>query len=145
MSDQIRQNRFAGTATVMVLSFLLFYFPSVLAVFSREGEPKVWIIMHVVMATFYTAVFCVNYSGSYRPHSCNTDRKPLIFSGKLLLITAICSLIPIWFENHGGLPMPQKELRGELSTGQYLIGYMRFLIRDGIKEEPSINASINKD
>ena len=132
MSDQIRQNRFAGTATVMVLSFLLFYFPSVLAVFSREGEPKEWIIMHVVMATFYTAVFCVNYFWLVPATLVHADRKPLYFLANFCLITAICSLIPIWFENHGGLPMPQKELRGELSAGQYLMGYVRFLIRDGI-------------
>lgn len=112
MSDQIRHNRFAGTATVIVLSFLLFYFPSVLAVFSREGEPKEWIIMHVVMATFYTAVFCVNYFWLVPATLVHADRKPLYFLANFCLITAICSLIPIWFENHGGCRCRRKSCVG---------------------------------
>ncbi len=132
MNDRIHHSRFAGTTTVALLSFLLFYFPSVLAIFSREGEPTEWIVMHVVMATFYTAVFCINYFWLIPATLIHTDRKPLYFLANFILIISICSLIPIWFEAHGGLPHPQKSVRAELSLGQYLIGYVRFLIRDGI-------------
>ncbi len=59
-NEKVRSN-FAGTATAILLSFLLFYFPSVLAIYGHDDEPGIWTIFSIVMATLYTLIFCVNY------------------------------------------------------------------------------------
>ncbi len=60
MTPQIK-NRKAGKAAVILLAFLLFYFPSMLALFSQDSEPKDMTTFNILMATCYTGIFCVNY------------------------------------------------------------------------------------
>lgn len=116
----------------MLLAFLLFYFPSVLTLLSDERAPLSWTVTAIVMATFYTIVFCLNYFKLVPWLIIRTDRKSLYFLINLCLILAICCLIPLWFEATGGLPRPKVQPQEALSTTQYLLGYLRFVIRDGI-------------
>ena len=128
---KVRSN-FAGTATVVLLSFLLFYFPSMLAIFSKGDEPWRWTLMSIVMATLYTAIFCINYFWIVPATLFKNDRKLIFFLSNILLILLACSIIPIWFESHGGLPRPRHLAYQQLSIWQYLMGYIKFIIRDGI-------------
>lgn len=133
MNDNvIMVNKRGGAATVMLLAFLLFYFPTVLNLFSGEGEPMAWTITGVVMATFYTLVFCINYFKLVPWMLQHPDKRTAYFIINFFLILAICCLIPIWFEATGGLPRPRNHEHNVLSVQQYLFGYLRFIIRDGI-------------
>ena len=125
-------SRLGGTATAMLLAFLLFYFPSVLTLLSEHGEPRMWTVTGVVMATFYTVVFCVNYFWLVPWLLEHPEKRSLYFIVNLVLILAVCCLIPIWFEASGGLPLPKGHRHKTITTAQYLIGYLRFIIRDGI-------------
>lgn len=125
-------NRAGGTSSVILVSLLLFYLPSVLAIFNHTHEHPGWIVMNVIMSTFYTAVFCVNYYWLVPAMLIRSDRKPLYFAANLCMIIAICALIQLWFEAHGGIPGPRHRLPRELTIGQYLMSWLRFLIRDGI-------------
>ncbi|MDE6336250.1 MAG: histidine kinase [Muribaculaceae bacterium] len=116
----------------MLLAFLLFYFPSVLTLLSEHGEPRMWTVTGVVMATFYTVVFCVNYFWLVPWLLEHPEKRSLYFIVNLVLILAVCCLIPIWFEASGGLPLPKGHRHKTITTAQYLIGYLRFIIRDGI-------------
>ncbi len=125
-------SRLGGTATVMLLAFLLFYLPSMLTLLSRDGEPKLWTVTGVVMATFYTLVFCINYFWLVPWTLLRNDRKSLYFIINFCIIVVVCCLVPLWFELTGGIPMPKGHRHGNITTTQYLIGYLRFVIRDGI-------------
>ncbi len=129
--EKVRSN-LAGTVTAVLLSFLLFYLPSVLAIFSRGDEPKEWTLLSIGMATVYTAVFCVNYFWIVPASIFRNDRKFLFFSFNFILIIIACSLIPVWFATHGGLPMPKHIHKSEFTITDYLMGYLRFVIRDSI-------------
>ncbi len=128
---KVRSN-FAGTATVILLSFLLFYFPSMLAILSKGDEPWGWTLMSIIMATLYTAIFCINYFWLVPVTLFKNDRKIIFFLSNILLILLACSLVPIWFESHGGLPRPRHLVHQQLSIWQYLMSYVKFIIRDGI-------------
>lgn len=130
-NENVRSN-LAGTVTVVLLSFLLFYFPSVLAIFGSGGEPKEWTLLSVGMATVYTAVFCLNYFWIVPATLFRNDRKYLFFLFNFILILCACSMIPIWFETHGGLPQPGHKRLIDVSISEYLMGYLRFVIRDSI-------------
>lgn len=132
MNNGIMVSKRGGAATVMLLAFLLFYFPTVLNLLSGNGEPMAWTITGVVMATFYTLVFCINYFKLVPWMLQHPDRRTPYFIINFFLILAICCLIPIWFEATGGLPRPRNHEHDVLSVPQYLLGYLRFIIRDGI-------------
>lgn len=132
MNDNNRLSRLGGTATVILLSFLLFYFPSMLAIINRGDEPLEWTLLSVIMATFYTAVFCINYFLLVPRMLIGSDNKVLYFLSNFCVIIAICSLIPVWFETHGGLPHPRHKSQATFTLGQYMMGYLLFIIRDGI-------------
>ncbi len=132
MNDNLSKKRYSGTATVVLLSLVLFYFPSALSIFSHSGEPTAWMVMGVLMATFYTLVFVVNYFWLVPATLVHNDRRALFFLVNFCIIVIVCALIPLWFETHGGLPRPKPLKNVTLSLGQYLLGYFGFLIRDGI-------------
>ncbi|MDE5675010.1 MAG: histidine kinase [Muribaculaceae bacterium] len=127
----VRSN-FAETATVVLLAFLLFYFPSMLAILTKGDEPWGWIMWSIAMATSYTAVFCLNYFWIVPATLFRSDRKFLFFITNIVLILFTCSLIPLWFETHGGLPHPKHLANQPFSIGQYLMNYLKVMIRDGI-------------
>lgn len=84
------------------------------------------------MATFYSAIFCVNYFWLVPATIIRNDNKSLYFIVNACLIIVICGIIPVWFETHGGLPLPKHKVQAEISVSQYLMGYIKFVIRDGI-------------
>lgn len=127
----VRSN-FAETATVVLLAFLLFYFPSMLAILTKGDEPWEWIMWSIAMATSYTAVFCIDYFWIVPATLFRKDRKFLFFFSNIILILVACSLIPLWFETHGGLPRPRHLADHPFSLGQYLMNYLKVMIRDGI-------------
>ncbi len=122
----------AGTATVILLSFLLFYSPTVLTLFSRGDEPHDLLLMNIVMASTYTLIFYLNYFRIVPDTIFRNDRKLLFFLVNIILVVLGCMLVPIWFESHGGLPRPRHLEGTQISSGQYVMGYFRFVIRDGI-------------
>ncbi|MFG6426227.1 sensor histidine kinase [Lepagella muris] len=130
-NEKVRSN-FAGTATAILLSFLLFYFPSVLAIYGHDDEPGIWTIFSIVMATLYTLIFCVNYFWIVPYSFFRSNKKVMFFILNAVIVTAACGLVPLWFETHGGLPRPRHLENLSLSIGQYLMGYLRFVVRDGI-------------
>lgn len=131
MTPQIKSSK-AGTAAVIMLAFLLFYFPSMLILFTHENEPKDMTAFNLLIATCYTGVFCINYFLIVPKIFFEKDNKLLFFFLNVVIVLFLCSLLPLWFENHGGYPRP-RHLQGlKLSTGQIIMGYMSFIIRDGI-------------
>lgn len=131
MTPQIKSSK-AGTAAVIMLAFLLFYFPSMLILFTHENEPKDMMTFNLLMATCYTGVFCINYFLIVPKIFFEKDNKLLFFFLNFLLVACLCSMLPLWFETHGGLPRPRHLQERELSTGQIFMGYISFIIRDGI-------------
>lgn len=131
MTPQIKSSK-AGTAAVILLAFLLFYFPSMLALFSQDNEPIDITIFNILMATCYTGIFCANYFIIVPEIFFKRENKFLFFLINLILVVILCSILPLWFENHGGFPRPRHLKALNLSTGQLFMGYMRFIIRDGV-------------
>lgn len=122
---------FAGTAAVILSAFLLFYLPSMLAIFSHGDEPWEWTVLSIIMATLYTAIFCINYFWIVPDTLVKKDRKSLFFLYNIVLILLACAIVPIWFEALGGPPGPRHHAK-PLSVGGYLLGYVRFMLRDCI-------------
>lgn len=122
----------AATALVVLMALTLFYLPSVLTIFSQVPQPHELIIMGVIMATAYTAVFCLNYFWLVPRILFRDDRKAMYFIINMALILMICLSVPAWFERHGGIPYPPRHGQHIESSGQQLIGYLRFVLRDGI-------------
>ena len=60
------------------------------------------------------------------------DSRILFFTVNFVLVVFLCSLLPLWFEAHGGLPRPRHLHGVTMTTGQLLVGYVRFIIRDGV-------------
>lgn len=131
MTPPIKNSK-AGTAAVILLAFLLFYFPSMLTIFSQDGEPKEMTTLNILMATCYTGIFCANYFLIVPKIFFGKDNKFLFFIINLILVVGLCSLLPIWFESHGGLPRPKHLHSVPLTAGQHLFGYIRFILRDGV-------------
>lgn len=126
------KNTKAGSAAVILLAFLLFYFPSMLAILSHDSEPKGMIAFNILISTCYTGIFCMNYFLIVPKVLFGKDSKILFFTVNFILVVSLCSLLPLWFEAHGGLPRP-RHLHGiTLSAGQLFMGYFRFIIRDGV-------------
>ncbi|MDE6648734.1 MAG: sensor histidine kinase [Muribaculaceae bacterium] len=126
------KNGKAGTAAVILLAFLLFYFPSMLALLSKDSEPKDMTIFNILIATCYTGIFCVNYFLIVPKILFGKDNKVLFFIINLILVICLCSLLPLWFETHGGMPRPRHLQNIPLTAGQLFMGYIRFIIRDGV-------------
>ncbi len=117
---------------MILLAFLLFYLPSMLVLFSHDNEPTDMTIFNVLIASCYTGIFCINYFWIVPKIFFEKDNKILFFVINFLLTAILCSLLPLWFETHGGLPRP-RHLQGKvLSSGQVFMGYFSFILRDGI-------------
>lgn len=133
--NKLTTNR-VGTATVLLLSFLLFYFPSVITILLRQNTPLEMQRISFVMSTTYAAIFCLNYFVLI-PKALFEHRARIFFYtiNAALICMAVC-LIPIWFEAHGGIPGPDHEgmssapppVPHEDPTSRYV----RFAIRDSV-------------
>lgn len=128
MKAQTKTNR-AWTTTVILLAFLLFYFPSMLALFDRSGSPG--LVPGLLSSTIYTSIFCINYLWLI-PAVLIHGNKALFFLCNSVLVIIGCSFIPMWFQSNGGLPVPRHVAEQMNSFGDYLLGYIRFVIRDGL-------------
>ncbi len=131
MTPPIKSSK-AGTAAVILLAFLLFYFPSMLTLFSNNSEPKDMTTFNILMATCYTGIFCANYFLIVPKIFIGRDNKFLFFLINFILVVCLCSILPIWFESHGGLPRPRHMQSEPMTDGQLFMGYIRFIIRDGV-------------
>lgn len=131
MTPPIKSSK-AGTAAVILLAFLLFYLPTMLAILSHDKEPGVIMRLNVLMATCYTGIFCINYLVIVPKIFIGKDNKVLFFIINLCLVVGLCSLIPVWLEMTGGLPAPKHLENRTLTPSQYFMEYFRFIIRDGV-------------
>lgn len=114
-----------------MLSFLLFYFPSVLAILGSGEEPREWIAFSVLMSTFYAGVFCVNYFWLVPSILIHNDQKVLYFLINFCLIVGVCGFVPLIIESVVGLPHHMREHGAAQTWYSFLVGYIRFVIRDG--------------
>lgn len=128
MNMQTKTNR-AWTTTVILLAFLLFYFPSMLVLFDRNGGPG--LVPGLLSSTIYTSIFCINYLWLI-PRMLMRGDRALFFFCNLIMVMVGCNLIPMWFECHGGLPLPHHVAEHINSFGDYLLSYIHFVIRDGV-------------
>lgn len=132
MNNATNGKSFTGAASVILAAFLLFYLPSMLTLLSHDKEPIDMTILSLLLATSYTAIFCLNYLLLVPELLFRKNGKIWFFITNIILIVLACSILPIWFESHGGLPRP-KHLRAEpLSAAQWVMLYLRFMIRDGV-------------
>ncbi len=129
MTPPIKNSK-AGTAAVILLAFLLFYLPTMLAILSHDKEPNVIMKLNVLMATCYTGIFCINYLVIVPKIFMGRENKVMFFLINFCLVVGLCSLIPIWLELAGGLPRPRHMENTQLTSGQLFMGYFRFIIRD---------------
>lgn len=128
----MKPNRLLSTATILTLSIVIFYLPSIL--FQMEHGDKVWEwdMLGMVMATFYTSAFCLNYFVLVPSLLRRTNRLPLYLLVNLCMVALTMIFIPFWMKMHGGLPQPHINMNGEVSIWRYVAGYAGFSIRDGI-------------
>ncbi len=131
MTPPIKSSK-AGTAAVILLAFLLFYLPTMLAILSHDKEPNVMMRLNVLMATCYTGIFCINYLVIVPKIFIEKDNKVMFFLVNVILVVGLCSLIPVWLELSGGLPRPRHLENATLTPGQLFMAYFRFIIRDGV-------------
>lgn len=124
--------KFARTATVVILSLLLFFLPCMLVLFSSTDEPHEWRMVVTIMAALYAAIFCLNYFWIVPATMIRNNKRTLFFLYNLIAIIAACSVIPLWFEFHGGIPGPHGRYPEHLGIFQHILGYLRLTLRDVI-------------
>ena len=128
--DKLTSNR-AGTATVVLLAFLLFYFPSVVNILFEHNPPPGMSRINVVMSTIYTAIFCLNYFLIIPKTLFGRGRKGwFVISNVGLILIALC-VIPIWSEMQGMIRGPHHPEESR-TAGRMITDYLRFAIRDGV-------------
>ncbi|MDE6028618.1 MAG: histidine kinase [Muribaculaceae bacterium] len=125
-------NRYISTATVIILSIVVFYLPSILFQMEKGDGIWEWDFIGMVMATFYTMAFCLNYFLLVPRLLLRSSRLPLFFIINFCIVLATMIFIPLWMEFHGGLPSPPGKGREDVSLWRYIAGYAGFSIRDGI-------------
>lgn len=120
------------STVAIFLAMLLFYLPSLLQLFSSDGQHLGWTLMGFFFGTLYAALFLLNYFLLVPRLLIRNDRKILFFGVNLLLILVLVNIVPVYLEMHGGLHMP-RHLRGQsLTFGQFLMRWIMFVIRDSV-------------
>lgn len=118
---------------MVLLSFMLFYIPSLLALFGNADEPWEWVLFSLVTSTFYALTFCINYFWLVPSLLIRTDRRAMFFLVNFCIVLFICGVVPVGFETLVGLPKPDRPMHGPPPTiSGILMGYLRFVIRDGV-------------
>lgn len=130
--NKVMNVRNGGNILAVLLAFLLFYVPVALTIFSSGREPRIWIAMGVVMATTYSLVFCINYFCLVPRMLVRSEKTSLYLLTNFLLILALCTAVHVvLFVLHDG--PPRRHMRGVDPTfWNHLMGYLRFLFRDGV-------------
>lgn len=129
LKNKILSSNGVRTATVLLLSFLLFYFPSVVAFLSETHAPPHMRMINTVMATIYTAIFCINYFLIIPATLFGRGSRAwfYILNG-IMMFTALC-VIPVWLESQGGVPQPPP---GREAGKAGVMDYLRFALRDSV-------------
>ena len=128
----MKPNRYLSTASVVVLAIVIFYLPSILFQMEKGDEIWEWDLLGMVMATFYTTAFCLNYYILVPKLLFRNSRLTLYLLLNFCMVLATMIFIPLWIEFHGGLPGPAGRMKGDISFWRYIAGYAGFSIRDGI-------------
>lgn len=128
----MKSNRFISTATVLTLCIVLFYLPSI--IFQIEKGEGAWEFdtVGIVMATFYTTAFCLNYFWLVPSIVHKKNKLSFYFIINILLVLITMSFAPFWLELHGGIPDAYWHRQENISIWRYIVGYAAFSIRDGI-------------
>lgn len=134
MNDISKSARSPRAATIIIIAGLLFYLPSMITIFNPTREPRSLMWNGLTMATLYTLTFCLNYFWLVPATLIRNDRKALYIIINTVLIVAFCSIVPLWLQAHGGLPRPGPHAPRNLDTSlaEYMMGYVRFVIRDSV-------------
>ncbi len=122
-----------GNAQALLLAIVLFYFPSILAIFFHSDEPKGRMIASIGMATFYAFMFCVNYFWLVPKMLVKSEKETLYFASNFLLIVGLSIVIQLmmFFTHHP--PHPPRHFTGEdLTFWQFLSEYIGLLVRDSV-------------
>ncbi len=127
-----RLTKKGSNATVLLLAFLLFYFPAMLAIFSGSGEPPGWIVMSISMATLYSLVFCINYFWLVPEMLVKSDKTSLYFIINIVIIVVLCSIAPIIMLSNHHFPRMKHMQHVDPTLGMYVMEYLRFVMRDGV-------------
>lgn len=134
MSDtESYQYRSSGTGLVIALSLILFYLPPILFILEDSAMHRGPQSMGLIMATFYTASFFINYFWLVPAMLQRSDKRSRYILINALLIIVAMSFIPVWNELRGDLhPHPPREPKIEHTYIAHMLGYIRFILRDGI-------------
>lgn len=126
MNKEAGEKRSSSRTTAVFVALLLFYLPVTLSLFGHD-EPHHSMLMPLTMATLSTFIYCINYF-LLVPRLLISRRSTLYFLlTNLVIISAICVIIPVWFESQGVFPHPPGK-----EHGITLLGLFRFAIRDGV-------------
>ena len=128
----MKYNRLLRTATIMILSIVLFYLPSILFQMEKDDDVWEWDFIGMIMATFYTAAFCVNYLWLVPSLLRRNINLPFFFLMNVCMVLATMIFIPFWLEFHDDIPHPHGKIRENESLIRCIISYAGFSIRDGI-------------
>lgn len=117
---------------MILLPLLLFFLPSMLALFGSGDHPPGHRVVIIVMASLYAAIFCLNYFWIVPATMIRENNKPLFFLYNFIAIMLACMFVPIWFEATGDSPHPHGPEPPHASVGQHIVMYLRFVLRDVI-------------
>lgn len=122
-----------GNAQALLLAIVLFYFPSVLAIFFHSNEPKGRMITSIVMATFYALMFCVNYFWLVPKMLVKSEKTTLYFVINFLLIVGLSTLIQLMiFSTHHSSHPPRHLIENEPNFWRFCMEYIGLVLRDSV-------------
>lgn len=128
----MKSNRFLSTPTIIVLSIVLFYLPSILFQVEKGDRILSRDFIGILMSTFYTVAFCVNYYWLVPKMLLRRSRLPLYLAVNLCMVVVAMLFGPIWMELHGGIPHPPGKHGEDISLLQHFAMSAALSIRDGL-------------
>ena len=131
MSEKDKQARFIGMATVVTLSLILFYLPSVMFMIGDMEKSTHKNILGLIMATFYTAGFFLNYFWLVPSMVRRNHKVVLYFVCNAVMILGVMCFIPLWIRTHDDFQFPRLDAE-HVSILRSALVYAGFSLRDGI-------------
>ena len=131
MSEKDKQARFIGMATVVTLSLILFYLPSVMFMIGDMEKSTHKNILGLIMATFYTAGFFLNYFWLVPSMVTRNHKVVLYFVCNAVMILGVMCFIPLWIRTHDDFQFPRLDAE-HVSILRSALVYAGFSLRDGI-------------
>ncbi|MDE7442330.1 MAG: histidine kinase [Muribaculaceae bacterium] len=126
-------NRYYHSAIVLTLSLILFYLPTIIFQVETSGEMWEWDFLGIIMATFYSTSFLLNYFWLVPQLLQGRKRRVSLFilvNLAMVLITML--VIPLWIESHHCPLHSPGRTTPDMTLGQMLMHYAGFSLRDGI-------------